>query len=149
MGHEGKLTHNEEWDATDFGFTDASFETAVTNFGNDERYEWTSDEGTSRRSITRTARGYSRDEGLPTSSWLVENKQLSGGAMVAYQVDAINFATLNEHGQPLLPEELEELELVCFELFRRTQQQLSGQAKVAKPVGHTGRFQFFRINRKP
>ncbi len=95
--------------ATDVGLADAAFDTTAVSYGDGDAFTWQAGGGELYYKITRLARGFCKDEGIPLSSWLIEMLDSQENLTESYIFDGPSHEIKDHDGSP-----------VRFELVNKT-----------------------------
>jgi hypothetical protein len=130
-----------QFDATEIGLTDATFDGVVAAFGDGEGFTWIAGGGQEVYKIRRIDRGFCKDEGIPLSVWLIEILDSENELKESYVFDSPSH-NINEHsGEPVRHEIVNKTINLVLDLFaeeadlRKTQpyRMLPGGRIIANP----------------
>ena len=100
-----------QFDATEFGITDATLDDAVKNYGDGEGFTWLAGGGEEVFKARRTSRGHAADDGTPCSVWVIETLDTSDNLKESYVIDSPELRIREHTGNS-----------VRFELVNKTMQ---------------------------
>lgn len=76
-----------QFDATEFGITDATFDDVAKNYGDGDGFSWLAGGGQETYRFRRADRGHATDDGTPCSSWIVEVLDITDDLKESYLID--------------------------------------------------------------
>lgn len=100
-----------QFDATEFGITDATLDDAVKNYGDGDGFSWLAGGGEEVFKVRRTSRGYSCDDHTPCSAWVIEVLDTADNLKESYVIDSPELRIREHTGNS-----------VRFELVNKTMQ---------------------------